>query len=138
MKHKSTHGAISVFLAIILVPCIVITSIFVDLGRSYMSRSMAESAGDLALNTLMTNYDADLSEWYGMIASCQNVDEYYEVTARYFLRCMITAHSVNYNLHRTALLFCILLSPTATLQKSLHFCFFFLLHDTQAEKSGRS
>ena len=90
MKHKSTHGAISVFLAIILVPCIVITSIFVDLGRSYMSRSMAESAGDLALNTLMTNYDADLSEWYGLIASCQNVDEYYEVTARYFLRCMMS------------------------------------------------
>ena len=90
MKRKNEHGMISVFLAIILVPCIVITSIFVDLGRSHMSRAMAEASADLALNTLMTNYDADLDEWYGLIASCQDIDKYYDTASMYFLRTMMS------------------------------------------------
>lgn len=85
---KKTRGAVSVFLVLILVPCIVVTSVFVDIGRVSMSKSMANSSADLALNSLMTNYDADLSEWYGLVASCQNIDEFYEVSAGYFLRTL--------------------------------------------------
>ena len=84
--NKKTRGAVSVFLVMILVPCIVVTSLFVDLGRVQMSKSLATSASDLALNSLLTNYDADLNEWYGMVASCQNIEEFYEVSAQYFLR----------------------------------------------------
>lgn len=87
-KPKNTKGAVSVFLVIILVPCIVVTSLFVDLGRVHMSKSMANSSGDLALNSLMTNYDADLNEWYGMVASCQNIDEFYDISAKFFLRSL--------------------------------------------------
>lgn len=83
---KRTRGAVSVFLVMILVPCIVVTSVFVDLGRVHMSKSMAYSASDLALNSLLTNYDADLNEWYGMVTSCQNIEEFYEVSAQFFLR----------------------------------------------------
>ena len=85
-REKGTRGAISVFLAMILVPCIVVSSLFVDLSRVHMSKAMTESSADLALNTLLTNYDADLSDWYGMVASCQNIDEFYTVSAQYFLR----------------------------------------------------
>lgn len=85
---KKTRGAISVFLVMILVPCIVVTSLFVDLGRVHMSKSMANSASDLALNSLLTNYDADLNEWYGMVASCQSIEEFYEVSAQFFLRTL--------------------------------------------------
>lgn len=87
-KKKGTRGAISVFLAIILVPCIVISSIFVDLSRVHLSKTTAESSADLALNTLLTNYDADLSDWYGMVASCQDIDKFYEISANYFLRTL--------------------------------------------------
>lgn len=83
---RDNQGAVSVFLIIILVPCIVISSIFVDISRVRLSKSMAISAGDLALNTLMTNYDADLSEWYGMAVSCQNIEEFYAGSAQFFLR----------------------------------------------------
>ena len=86
MNYKKTRGAVSVFLVLILVPCIVVTSVFVDLGRTHMSKSMAESSADLALNTLMTNYDADLNEYYGMIASCQTISEFYDLSAEFFLR----------------------------------------------------
>lgn len=88
LTNKKIQGAVSVFLVIILVPCIVMTSLFVELGRVHMSQSMAKSASDLALNSLLTNYDADLNEYYGMIASCQNISEYYESTAQLFLRNM--------------------------------------------------
>ena len=87
-RNKGVRGAVSVFLVMILVPCILISSVFVDLGKVYMSKSMAASAADLALNSLMTNYDADLSEWYGMAASCQNIEEFYEGSAQFFLRTL--------------------------------------------------
>ena len=56
-----------------------ISAIMIDLVREGVT-------ADLALNSLLTNYDADLSEWYGMIASCQNIDEFYDVSAQFFLR----------------------------------------------------
>lgn len=87
-KKRGTQGAISVFLAIILVPCIVVSSVFVDLGRVHLSKTTAESSADLALNALLTNYDADLKDWYGMVASCQNIGEFYEASANYFLRAL--------------------------------------------------
>lgn len=85
-KFKNTRGAVSVFLVIILVPCMLVSSLFVDLGRVELSKEMALSSGDLALNTLMTKYDADLKEYYGLIASCQDIDSFYDITAQYFWR----------------------------------------------------
>lgn len=83
---KKTEGAISVFLVIILVPCLFITSLFVDVGRVYLSQSMAYSSADLALNTVLTKYDKDLNEWFGLVASCQDMDEFYDVSEEYFKR----------------------------------------------------
>lgn len=89
MKHKrGERGAVSVFLVIILVPCLLASSIFVDAGRVYLSKGMAQASGELALNTLMTNYDYDLNDWYGMVASCQTIDQFYDISAQYFIRTM--------------------------------------------------
>ena len=81
---RKNKGAISVFLVIILVPCMLISSIFVDISRVELSKAVAESAGDLALNTLMTNYDYDLSDHYGLMGSCQDISEYYETASEYY------------------------------------------------------
>lgn len=81
--HKN-RGAISVFLVIILVPCMLIASIFVDISRVQLARAVAESSADLALSTLMTNYDYDLSEYYGLMGSCQNISEYYSLVTEYY------------------------------------------------------
>lgn len=83
---RNNRGAVSVFLILVLVPCIAVSCIFVDLGRVHLSKSSAEASADLALNTLLTNYDADLSEYYGLIGSCQNIKDFYTVSAEYFLR----------------------------------------------------
>ena len=54
---QKTKGAISIFLVIILVPMMTVSSLFVDASKVKLARSMAESAGDLTLNTALTNYD---------------------------------------------------------------------------------
>lgn len=82
---KDTNGAVSIFLVIILVPCILVSGLFVEAGRVFMSKGNAEAAADLALNSLLTNYDKELNDWYGLIASCQNIDEFYGETAELFL-----------------------------------------------------
>ena len=85
---KRTRGAVSVFLVIILVPCIVASSLFVDLGRVYLSKSMADSAGDLAMNSLLANYDSVLNDWYGMAVSCQNIETFIAESERYFVEAL--------------------------------------------------
>lgn len=82
------RGAVSVFLVIILVPCMLVSSLFVDAGRVSLSRNLAESSAELALNTLLTHYDAELTEWYGMAASCQTIDEFYAESADFFVRML--------------------------------------------------
>ena len=73
---RNNRGAVSIFLILVLVPCIAISCIFVDVSRVELSKSSAEASADLALNTLLTNYDADLSEYYGLIGSCQNIEDF--------------------------------------------------------------
>lgn len=85
---RKTRGAVSVFLVIILVPCMLVSSIFVDLSRAKLAQTVAESSSDLVLNSLLTQYDADLEDWYGMMASCQSIDEVYEKTGEIFARIL--------------------------------------------------
>ncbi len=87
-NDKFQRGAISVFLTIILVPCIIMTSLFVDLARVRYAKGVATSAGDLALNSLMSYFDADLVDFYGMVASCQTIEQFYEETEEYFYRAL--------------------------------------------------
>lgn len=82
------NGTISIFLVIILVPVLAITCFFVDASRVKLAQSVAYSAGDLALNTTLTNYDNELSEYYGLMASCQDIDEFLDVADEYFTACI--------------------------------------------------
>lgn len=72
---RKQRGAVSIFLIIVLVPILMITSIFVDMSRIKLAGAMATSAGDLALNTALTDYDAVLKDMYGLFATSQDIDE---------------------------------------------------------------
>lgn len=87
-KLNNSRGAISVFLVLILVPCIVVVCLFGDISRVELSKAEASSAGDLALYSLMSHYDEELKEYYGLVASCQNIEEFYDVTETYFTGMM--------------------------------------------------
>lgn len=81
-------GAVSVFLAIILVPMIVVSCLFVDASRIKLAKGVVGSAGDLSLNATLTQYDAVLNDYYGLLASCQTVDEFYKTAGDYFTACI--------------------------------------------------
>ena len=90
-KFKSSYGAVTIFLTLILLPCMIFVCAFGDISRVMLSRSQAVAASDLALYSLMAHYDEDLKEWYGLVASVDNIDEFYDVTARYFTGMMSAA-----------------------------------------------
>ena len=79
-----TKGSVSIFLIIILVPMIAITTIFIDASRIKLAQGLADSAADLTINTVLTQYDTDLSDYYGLMASCQSMDDFYTVAEGYF------------------------------------------------------
>ena len=87
-KFLRERGIVSVFLAIILIPSIIVSSMFVDLSRVLLSKGPATSAADLALNSLLSNYDAELAELYGLFGSCQDIDSYYEEAEKYFVKSL--------------------------------------------------
>lgn len=88
---NKTKGAISIFLVIVLLPMLMVASVFVDTSRLNLARSMAESAGDLTLNTALTNYDSELKNLYGLFATSQNMDEMMENLEDYYRESIIAA-----------------------------------------------
>ncbi|MFR2364307.1 MAG: DUF5702 domain-containing protein [Eubacterium sp.] len=79
------RGAVTVFLVIILVPTITICSLFVDASRMELAKPVVKSAGNLALNTMLTEYDEQLNEIYGLLGSCQDTDDLKETVKQYFV-----------------------------------------------------
>ena len=84
-------GAVSIFLVIVLVPMLVISSIFVDMSRIRLAESVAESTGELTLNTALTNYDAVLKDMYGLFATSQDTDELFDNLENYYRQCIEAA-----------------------------------------------
>ena len=87
---RKKRGAVSVFLVIVLVPVILVTSVFIDASRMKLAQSVVSSSGDLAMNTVLSQYDQDLNDFYGMLASCQNVDEVIGTVKDYFVTSMVS------------------------------------------------
>lgn len=85
---KKRHGAVSIFLVIILVPVLIMSCLFVDVSRAKLAGSLVSSAGDLTLNTVLTQYDPILNDYYGLLASCQNMDEFLATADEYFMTCI--------------------------------------------------
>ena len=81
-------GAVTVFLVIILVPTITVCSMFVDASRMELAKPVVESAGNLALNTMLTEYDEQLNEIYGLLGSCQDTKDLKETVKQYFVESL--------------------------------------------------
>ncbi len=87
-RKKNSHGAVTVFLTMVLVPCMIFTCAFGDVSRVQLSKAQAAATSDLALYSLMANYDEELKEWYGLVASCQDIDKFFDTTEKYFVDMM--------------------------------------------------
>lgn len=87
-KLQNHRGSVSVFLVIVLVPMIACASLFVDASRVKSARGLVSSAGDLTLNTVLSQYDVDLNDFYGLMASAQDMDEVINAAGDYFTACI--------------------------------------------------
>lgn len=85
---KKERGAVAVFLIIVLVPMITCAALFVEVSRVKLAQSLVSSAGDLALNTVLSRYDYELNEFFGMLASAQTENDVISATEDYFEACM--------------------------------------------------
>lgn len=73
-KHR---GSISIFLAIILLPCLTFTGLMVDYANINLSKAIVESAGELSTNAALADYDTVLKDVYGLFAMSQKAEDPY-------------------------------------------------------------
>lgn len=92
MKFMTKNrGAISIFLALILLPMMAVASVYIEASRIKVAKSVAAAAGDLTLNTALTNYDYVLKDMYGLMATSQTEDELMKNLSDYYYKSMISA-----------------------------------------------
>ena len=67
-------GAISVFLALILLPMVIFSGMIVDVSRLYAAKTVISGAGDLTMNAALSRYDNTLKNEYGLLAMADTPD----------------------------------------------------------------
>lgn len=91
MKYvRRCKGAVTIFLVIILVPMLTCSAFFVDVSRISLARSVAASAGDLALNTALTQYDTQLKELYGLFATTQDQETLFRDLEAFYNKSIVS------------------------------------------------
>lgn len=88
---EKTKGAVSLFLVIVLLPVLSFAGVFIDLARVEVAQESVVSAADLALNTVLSKYDSQLKDYFGLFGSAQDMDDVIGVAKQYFKDCMISA-----------------------------------------------
>lgn len=83
---RRIKGSISILLIIILVPMMAFVGVIVDTSRLNMAKSMLSSAGDLALNSALADYDTILKDVYGLFAMSQNKEDLAGDIKNYFAK----------------------------------------------------
>lgn len=94
---KKIRGSITILLIILMLPSMTLSAIVVDSSRINMARSMVSSAGDLAMNTALANYDTILKDVYGLFAMSQNEtdEELADRLRDYFATTLVSYGVVN-------------------------------------------
>ena len=88
---RKTKGAVSIFLVIILLPVMTVAGLFLDVSRVSLSKEVVSTSADLALNTVLSDYDKTLKDYFGLLASCQSTDEVVALSKQYFIDSMVSA-----------------------------------------------
>ncbi len=101
---RKNDGVVSVFLVLILVPVLLVSSLVIDASRVQLAEAEASAVGNLAANTLLSQYDEELNDKYGLMASAQDIENFYSEVQKYynyamspegsdFLRLMVASSS---------------------------------------------
>ena len=81
---RKTKGAISIFLALIMLPMFTCAGLMVDGARISAARTSVTGAGDLAMNAALSEYEQVLLDVYGLFAMSETTEELEKNVSRYF------------------------------------------------------
>lgn len=90
MMKKRIRGSISLLLVAILLPTMMFSALMVDISRLNLAKSMVSSAGDVALNSALANYDTILKDVYGLFSVSQTEEDWNENIRRYFEETVVS------------------------------------------------
>ena len=74
----------SIFLCLVLLPMVTYSAMIIDASRLQSARVQVQSAGDLAMNAAMSEYEQVLEDMYGLFANASSKDEIEPVIRQYF------------------------------------------------------
>ena len=72
IKRIGSHGIITVFLTLMMVPVVAISSVMVDVARLNLYSSQAVMAADTYGDAVLSEFDNLLKELYGLFSVTQN------------------------------------------------------------------
>ena len=81
---KKHRGSVTIFLIILLLPSFMFGGYIFDAARIDAAKTMISSSGDLALNAALSEYQEDLYDMYGVLATAKNPSELQEQVNMYF------------------------------------------------------
>lgn len=81
---RDNKAYISILLCIVLLPMVTYASMIIDASRLQSARVVAQSAGDLAINAAMSEYDQVLQDMYGLFANAKSKEEIEPAIRNYF------------------------------------------------------
>ena len=77
------NGAVTVIVSIMLIPAILLSGTAVDLARIHTAKSIAHNANQLAVNSVLTEYNALLKDLYGLFGVKEDDPELYDMVNEY-------------------------------------------------------
>lgn len=80
---RDCRGAVTVFVALMLLPAVLVTGTGVDISRIYAARSTLQDANQLAANSALASYNALLQDLYGLYGVMQSDSELADMMDRY-------------------------------------------------------
>ena len=81
---RETKAYTSIFLCLVLLPMVTYSSMIIDASRLQSARVQVQSAGDLAMNAAMSEYEQVLEDMYGLFANASSKDDIEPVIRQYF------------------------------------------------------
>lgn len=81
---RETKAYVSIFLCLVLLPMVTYSAMIIDAIRLQSARVQVQSAGDLALNAAMSEYEQVLEDMYGLFANAKSKNDVEPAMRRYF------------------------------------------------------
>lgn len=81
---RETKAYTSIFLCLVLMPMVTYATMIIDAVRLQSARVQVQSAGDLAMNATLSEYEQVLQDMYGLFANATSADEIKPAIRNYF------------------------------------------------------